>query len=168
MWRPKESHFRVRVTRSSYWMVQFTWSCNSVIRNKTTAYRSIHWRGKCGTDSQSRPKIWKDSPAKTKSFVQRFKTLLDKGWPAPSQADGNVRISCENQRTGKCKDCFERGLTPPGLKQKAHIFLIELIQYAVGETVKNIGISTGLLIDTGATCSVINCDTFTVIEKFKH
>ena len=44
-------------------------------------------------------------------------------------------------------------------------FFIELFQYAVGDTNKNNGLSTQFLIDTGATCSIINCDTFTEIEK---
>ena len=44
-------------------------------------------------------------------------------------------------------------------------FFIELFQYAVGDTNKNNGLSTQFLIDTGATCSIINCDTFTQIEK---
>ena len=44
-------------------------------------------------------------------------------------------------------------------------FFIELFQYAVGDTNKNFGLSTQFLIDTGATCSIINCDNFTEIEK---
>ena len=44
-------------------------------------------------------------------------------------------------------------------------FFIELFQYAVGDTNKYNGLSTQFLIDTGATCSIINCDTFTEIEK---
>ena len=44
-------------------------------------------------------------------------------------------------------------------------FFIELFQYAVGDTNKNIGFSTQFLIDSGASCSIINCDTFTEIEK---
>ena len=46
-------------------------------------------------------------------------------------------------------------------------FFIELFQYAVGDTNKNNGLSTQFLIDTGATCSIINCDTFTEIEKIQ-
>ena len=60
-----------------------------------------------------------------KSYIHRIKTLVDKGWPTPSDADANARTACENQRIGKCKDYFIRGLTPPGLKQKAHQALIE-------------------------------------------
>ena len=60
-----------------------------------------------------------------KSYIHRIKTLVDKGWPTPSDADANARIACENQRIGKYKDYFIRGLTPPGLKQKAHQALIE-------------------------------------------
>ena len=44
-------------------------------------------------------------------------------------------------------------------------FFIELFHYAVGDTNKNNGLSTQFLIDTGATCSFINCDFFTEIEK---
>ena len=44
-------------------------------------------------------------------------------------------------------------------------FFIELFQYAVGDTNKNNGFSTQFPIDTGATCSIINCGTFTEIEK---
>ena len=46
-------------------------------------------------------------------------------------------------------------------------FPIELFQYAVGNTSKNNGLSTQFLIDTGARCSIINCDTFTEIEKIQ-
>ena len=46
-------------------------------------------------------------------------------------------------------------------------FLIELFQYAVGDTKKNIGLSTQFLIDTGATCSNINYDTLTENEKIQ-
>ena len=46
-------------------------------------------------------------------------------------------------------------------------FFIELFQYAVGDTNKNNGLSTQFLIDTGATCSIINCDTFTEIKKIQ-
>ena len=46
-------------------------------------------------------------------------------------------------------------------------FFIELFQYAVGDTNKNNGLSTQFLIDTGATCSIINCHTFTEIEKIQ-
>ena len=47
-----------------------------------------------------------------------------------------------------------------------HLF-IELFQDAVGDTNENNGLSTQFLIDTGATCSIINCDTFTAIEKIQ-
>ena len=46
-------------------------------------------------------------------------------------------------------------------------FFIELFQYAVGDTNKINGLSTQFLIDTGATYSIINCDTFTEIEKIQ-
>ena len=55
-----------------------------------------------------------------KSYIHRIKTLVDKGWPTPSDADANERTAFENQRIGKYRDYFIRGLTPPGLKQKAH------------------------------------------------
>ena len=48
-----------------------------------------------------------------------------------------------------------------------HHFFIELFQYAVGDTNKNNGLNTQFLIDTGVTCSIINCDTFTEIEKIQ-
>ena len=60
-----------------------------------------------------------------KKCIHRIKTLVDKGWPTPSDADANARKACENQRIGKYKDFFIRGLTPPGLKRKAHQALIE-------------------------------------------
>ena len=60
-----------------------------------------------------------------KSYIHRIKTIVDKGWPTPSDADANARKACENQRIGKYKDYFIRGLTPPELKQKAHQALIE-------------------------------------------
>ena len=47
------------------------------------------------------------------------------------------------------------------------LFLTEFFQYAVGDTNKNNGLSTRFLIETGATCSFINCDTFAEIEKFQ-
>ena len=62
---------------------------------------------------------------KIKSFIHRTKTLVDKGWPTPPDADANARTACENQRIGKYKDYLIRGLTTPGLKQKAHQALIE-------------------------------------------
>ena len=46
-----------------------------------------------------------------------------------------------------------------------HQFFIEIFQYAVRDTKKNNGLSTQFLIDTGATCSIINCDTFAEFEK---
>ena len=54
-----------------------------------------------------------------------METLVDKGWLTPSDADANARTACENQRIGKYREYFLRGLTPPGLKQKAHRALIE-------------------------------------------
>ena len=54
-----------------------------------------------------------------------MKTLLDKGWPTPTDADANAQTACENQRIGKYKDYFIRGLTPPGFKQETHKALIE-------------------------------------------
>ena len=44
-----------------------------------------------------------------------------------------------------------------------HIF-IQLFQDSVGDTNKNTGLSTQFLIDNGATCSFINCDTIAEIE----
>ena len=62
---------------------------------------------------------------KVKSYIQRIKALVDKGWPKPSDADVDAQTACENQRNGKKKDFFIRGLTPPRPKQKAHQALIE-------------------------------------------
>ena len=36
-----------------------------------------------------------------KSYILRIKTLVDKRWPTPSDAEANARIACENQRFGK-------------------------------------------------------------------
>ena len=44
-------------------------------------------------------------------------------------------------------------------------FLNETIQYAVGDKNKNIRPSIQFLIDTAATCSIVNCGTFTEIVK---
>ena len=46
-------------------------------------------------------------------------------------------------------------------------FLNEIFEYTVGDTNQNIGLSTQSFIDTGATRSIINCETFTKIEKFQ-
>ena len=47
-------------------------------------------------------------------------------------------------------------------------FLNEFFRYAVGDTNENNHLSTQLLIDTGATCSIINCDTFIELKKLNH
>ena len=60
-----------------------------------------------------------------KSYIHRIKTLADKGWPMPPDADANARTACENQRVGKYKEYFIRGLSPPGIKQTAHQALIK-------------------------------------------
>ena len=60
-----------------------------------------------------------------KSYIHRIKTLVDKGWPTPSDADANARTACESQPIGKYKYYFIRGLTPLGLKQKAYQALIK-------------------------------------------
>ena len=44
-------------------------------------------------------------------------------------------------------------------------FLFQIFQYAVRDTNKNKDLSTRFLIDTAATCSNTNCDTFTQIEE---
>ena len=46
-------------------------------------------------------------------------------------------------------------------------FFNELFQNAVGDTNKNNVLSTHFLIDTGAMCSIINCDKFAEIEKIQ-
>ena len=60
-----------------------------------------------------------------KSYIHRKETLVDKGWPTRFDANANARTACENQPVGKYKDYSIRGLTLPGLKQKAHQALIE-------------------------------------------
>ena len=67
----------------------------------------------------------RQSDENIKSYIHRIKTLVDKGWPTPSDADANARTVSENQRIGKYREYFIRGLTPPGHKQKAHQALIE-------------------------------------------
>ena len=59
--------------------------------------------------------------------------------------------------------------TPPTFRAgfPSQHFSIELYQYAVGDTNKNIRLSNQFLIDIGATCSLINCDTFAEIEKIQ-
>ena len=52
-----------------------------------------------------------------KSYIHRLSTATNRGWPNPSFTD--------EQRTVKKIEFFVRGLSPPGLKQKAHQFLIE-------------------------------------------
>ena len=51
-----------------------------------------------------------------KSYIHRLSTAVDRGWPNPTFND--------DQRTAKKMEFFVRGLSPPGLKQKAHQFLI--------------------------------------------
>ena len=46
-------------------------------------------------------------------------------------------------------------------------FFIDLFQYAIGDTNKNIGLSTQFFIDIGAMCSINNCDTIAEIEKIQ-
>ena len=43
----------------------------------------------------------------------------------------------------------------------------EIFRHAVGDTNKNNGLSAQLLTETGATCSIFNCDTFAEIEKIQ-
>ena len=43
----------------------------------------------------------------------------------------------------------------------------ELLSYAVGVTNKTDGLSTQFRFDTGARCSIINCDTLREIEKIQ-
>ena len=50
---------------------------------------------------------------------------MDRGGPTPPDADAKAQTACENQRRGKYKDHFIRGLTPPGFKQKTHQAQIE-------------------------------------------
>ena len=52
-----------------------------------------------------------------KSYIHRLSTAEERGWPNPTFND--------DQRTAKKMEFFVRGLSPPGLKQKAHQFLTE-------------------------------------------
>ena len=52
-----------------------------------------------------------------KSYIHRLSTAVYHGWPNP-HLNGD-------QRTTKKIEFFVRGLSPPGLKQKAHQFLID-------------------------------------------
>ena len=67
------------------------------------------------------------------------------------------------------QECEDENDTPQSTRagMPGQQFLIELFQYAVGDRDENNGLSTQLLNDTGATCSIINCDTFTEIEKIQ-
>ena len=56
------------------------------------------------------------------SYIHRIKTLVDKGWQRPPDADADARTACENE-LGSIK--VIRGLTTPGLKQKAHQALMQ-------------------------------------------
>ena len=52
-----------------------------------------------------------------KSYIHRLSTAADRKWPNPTFND--------DQKKAKKMVIFVRGLSPPGLKQKAHQFLIE-------------------------------------------
>ena len=54
-----------------------------------------------------------------------------------------------------------------GARMPGQHFLIDLLQYAVGDTNKNHGLSIQFFIDTGATCSIISCDTSAGFEKIQ-
>ena len=59
------------------------------------------------------------------SNIHKIKTLVDKGWPTPSDADADAQTACRNQRLGKWENFLIHSLTAPGLKHKAHQALIE-------------------------------------------
>ena len=52
-----------------------------------------------------------------KSYIHRLSTAVDLGRHNPTFND--------DQRTAQKMEFFVRGLSPPGLKQKAHLFLTE-------------------------------------------
>ena len=54
----------------------------------------------------------------TKIYIHRIKTLVDKGGPAPSDADAGKQTACKTHPSRKYKDFFILGLTPTGFKQK--------------------------------------------------
>ena len=60
-----------------------------------------------------------------KNFYHRVKQAVDKGWPIDAAANQNERDAQQNSRNQKYIDFTIRGLTPSGLKRKAHEFLIE-------------------------------------------
>ena len=52
-----------------------------------------------------------------KSYIHRLTKAIERGWPDPDYNNA--------YRENKGIEFFVRGLTPPGLKQKAHQYLIE-------------------------------------------
>ena len=60
-----------------------------------------------------------------KNFYHRVKQAVDKGWPIDAAANQNERDAQQNLRNQKYIDFTIRGLTPSGLKRKAHEYLIE-------------------------------------------
>ena len=60
-----------------------------------------------------------------KNFYHRVKQAVDKGWPIDAAANQNERDAQQNLRNQKYIDFTIRGLTPSGLKRKAHGYLIE-------------------------------------------
>ena len=60
-----------------------------------------------------------------KNFYHRVKQAVDKGFPIDSAANQNEGDAHQNLRNQKYFDFTIRGLTPSGLKRKAHEYLIE-------------------------------------------
>ena len=61
------------------------------------------------------------------NLYKKKKTLVNKRWPTPPNADANARTPWENQVIGKYKleSYIIRCLTPPGFELKTHQALIE-------------------------------------------
>ena len=92
----------------------------------TTQFIALFTDGKMQYQFQIEAEELKRHPDENiKSSIHRIRTLVDKGWPKPPDADANAQTACENQRIGNYKGYFIRSLTPPGLKKKAHQELIE-------------------------------------------
>ena len=60
-----------------------------------------------------------------KNFYHRVKQAVDKGWPIDAGANQDERDAQQNLRNQKYIDFTTKGLTPSGLRRKAHEYLIE-------------------------------------------
>ena len=60
-----------------------------------------------------------------KNFYHRVKQAVDREWPIDAAANQNERDAQQNLRNQKYIDFTIKGLTPSGLRRKAHEYLIE-------------------------------------------